>query len=71
MYAIAHGGCTDTVRESAPNVDWENYPLLYRGIEPVPAAAHKTTLSGDESKKRRARADTYTDSHVVSAIAVH
>ena len=31
MYAIAHGGCTDTVRESAPNVDWENYPLLHRG----------------------------------------
>ena len=34
MHAIAHGGCTNTVREPAVKVDWEKNPLPHRGIEP-------------------------------------
>ena len=30
MHAIAHGGCTDTVRESAQEVDCEKSPLPHR-----------------------------------------
>ena len=36
-HAIAHEGCTDTVRESALKVDWEKNPLPHRGIEPATA----------------------------------
>ena len=32
MYAIAQWGCTDTVRESALEVDWEKNPLLDWGL---------------------------------------
>ena len=32
MYTIAHRGCTDTVRESALEVDGEKNPLLYWGL---------------------------------------
>ena len=35
MHATAHGGCTDTVRESALEVDWEKNPLPHRGLEPA------------------------------------
>ena len=35
MHAIAHGGCTNTVRESALEVDWEKNPLLHQGLEPA------------------------------------
>ena len=35
MYAIVHGGCTDTVRESALEVDWEKNPLPHLGFEPA------------------------------------
>ena len=35
MHAIAHGGCTDTVRESALTVDWEKNPFLLQGLERV------------------------------------
>ena len=30
MPAIAHGGCMDTVTESAPVADWEKSPFLYK-----------------------------------------
>ena len=33
MHAISHGGCTDTVRESAPEADWEKNLLPHRGLE--------------------------------------
>ena len=36
MHAIAHGGCTDTVRESALDVDsGEKNPLPHGGLEPA------------------------------------
>ena len=35
MNAIAHGGGTDTVRESALETDWEKNPLPHRGFEPA------------------------------------
>ena len=35
MHAIVHGGCTDTVRESALEVDWEKNSLPHRGLEPT------------------------------------
>ena len=35
MHAIAHGGCTNTVRESALEVDGEKNPLLHQGLEPA------------------------------------
>ena len=35
-HAIAHGGCTDTVKESAlKSWLWEKNPLLHQGLEPV------------------------------------
>ena len=34
MHVIAHGGCTDTIRESALEDDWEKNPLLNWGLEP-------------------------------------
>ena len=33
--AIAHGGCTDTIKESSLKADWEKNPLLHCGIEPA------------------------------------
>ena len=37
MHAIVHGGCTDTVRESALKVDsGKENPLPNRGLEPEP-----------------------------------
>ena len=33
MHAIVHGGCTDTVRESVLEVDWEKNPLLRMRLE--------------------------------------
>ena len=33
MHAIAHRGCTDTVRESALRADWEKNPWSHWGIE--------------------------------------
>ena len=44
MHAIAHWGCTDTVRESALKVDWEKNPLPHRGIEPASAACRSDAL---------------------------
>ena len=41
MHAIAHGGCTDTVRESAL---WEKNPLPHLGIEPASAACRSDVL---------------------------
>ena len=39
IYAIAHEGCTDIVRESALKVDsGEKNPSPHRGIEPATAA---------------------------------
>ena len=38
MHAIAHRGCTDTERESALKVDWEENPLPHRGIKPASVA---------------------------------
>ena len=35
MHAIAHGGCTDTVRESALKVDTGKKSLAARGLEPA------------------------------------
>ena len=35
MHAIAHGGCTDTVRESVLEVDWEKNPLTHLRLEPA------------------------------------
>ena len=35
MYAIVHGGCTDTVRESELETDSEKNPLLHRRLEPA------------------------------------
>ena len=37
MHVIAHGGCTDTVRESALEVDsgGEKNPLPHLGLEPA------------------------------------
>ena len=36
LHAIAHGGSTDTVRESALEVDsGEKVPFPYRGLEPA------------------------------------
>ena len=35
MPAIAHGGCTDTVKESALEVDCGRNPLPHRGFEPA------------------------------------
>ena len=37
-------GCTDTVRESAPKVDWEKNPLLHQEIEPVSAVCRSGAL---------------------------
>ena len=34
MQAIAHGGCANTVRESALKADWEKNPVHHRGLEP-------------------------------------
>ena len=34
-HAIAHGGCTGTVRESALEADWEKNPLLHLGLKPA------------------------------------
>ena len=31
----ADGGCTDTVRLSALEVDWKKNPLPHRGVDPV------------------------------------
>ena len=45
MHAIAHGGCTDTVRESALKADWEKNTLPYRGI--VPASALRLAFEAD------------------------
>ena len=39
MHAIAHRGCTDTVRESALKADWDKNPLPYQGLKPVPVFA--------------------------------
>ena len=33
----AHGGCTDTVRESALKADWEKNPLPHQVLEPMSA----------------------------------
>ena len=35
MHVIVHGGCTDTVRESALEADWEKNPLLHWGLKPA------------------------------------
>ena len=35
MHTIAHGGCANTIRESALKVDWEKNPLAHRGVEPT------------------------------------
>ena len=35
MHVIVHGGCTDTVRESALEADWEKNPLLHLGLKPA------------------------------------
>ena len=35
MHVIAHGGFTNTVRESALKVDWEKNPFLLQGLERV------------------------------------
>ena len=32
---FAHGSCTDTVRKSALEVDWEKHPLPQGGLEPA------------------------------------
>ena len=34
MHAIAHGGCANTVIESALKADWEKNPVHHRGLEP-------------------------------------
>ena len=34
MHAISNGGCTDTMKESALEVDWEKNPSLHQGLEP-------------------------------------
>ena len=34
MHAIAHGGCTDTVRVCTESWLWEKNPLSHRGLEP-------------------------------------
>ena len=34
MHAIAHGGCANTVRESALKADWETNPVHHLGLEP-------------------------------------
>ena len=33
-HVIAHRGCSDTVRQSALEVDWEKNPLSHQGLEP-------------------------------------
>ena len=35
MHIIAHGGCTDTVRETALEDVWEKNPVPHRGREPA------------------------------------
>ena len=35
MHAIAHGGCSDTVRGSALIVDWEKNPVPECGLDPA------------------------------------
>ena len=35
VHAIAHRGCTDTIRESALKVDGEKNPLPHQGLEPA------------------------------------
>ena len=35
MHVIVHRGCTDTVRESALEADWEKNPLLHWGLKPA------------------------------------
>ena len=35
VHAVAHGSCTDTLRESALKVDWEKSPLPHQGLEPT------------------------------------
>ena len=48
MHAIAHGGGTDTVRESALKVDsGGKNPLPHRGIEPVLAACRSDALPSE------------------------
>ena len=37
-------GCTDTVRESALNVDWEKNRLPHRGTEPASTACRSDAL---------------------------
>ena len=34
MYAISNGGCTDTIKESALEADWEKNPSLHQEFEP-------------------------------------
>ena len=46
MHAIAHGGCTDTVKESALKVDSGRKNILpHRGIEPASAACRSDALA--------------------------
>ena len=35
MHGITHGGCTDTVRESALEVDWKKNPMPHWVFEPM------------------------------------
>ena len=44
---VAHGGCTDTVKESALTDDWEKNPLPHRGIEPVSAACRSDAIPAE------------------------
>ena len=44
MRAIAHGGCTVTVRESALEVDWQKSPLPHRVLEPA-SALHLASIT--------------------------
>ena len=45
VHVIAHESCTDTVRESALEVDWEKNPLPHPGIEPASGACQSDALS--------------------------
>ena len=37
-------GCTDTVEESAPKVDWQKNPLPHQGTEPASTACRSDAL---------------------------
>ena len=53
MHVISHGGCTDTVRESALNTDWEKNPLPHGGIEP--ASVFRLAFQSDALPTERSR----------------